>query len=710
MVVVDDHHHFHLSVKAVSRRTRSSVAAAAYRAGADYIDKRTGRLHDYTRREGVLDAQVIVPAGAPEWAMDAERLFNAAERAEGMRLYSEPRQRYPTVAREIEIALPRELTDEQNVQLAQDVAREVVDRHGVAAQVCVHEPHKEGDERNIHAHILLTTRVVEQDGLGAKTREWDARPSKKIAYENTGPAQVELWRERYAELQNERLAEFGHDVTVDHRSLAAQGIEDRAAQQHMGPGATALMRKEEREARERGQEWNEAQSWVRRTRHQPEHVEAWERERERRVGIDRQTDEQIQERIERLKEPPEWLEDRELEVAVVRQQSEVVDGHVARYAAKLTKADEDIAKWKKEHRVEAFGAQIRARLGMKPPVELALLQSRRQGVEEALATVRDDADLHRNMLNAHDRETDGMLRDYRWPREREAARLESVLELRAVDREMQSIGREIHDIEREGARELAVERAQALPTREALEVIQNDLDYQAACEAFDNAPPGDELGRALAQINRLEIWPVQKAAAQIAAGGEMEFRADARAAAGIRETQRRRFYEEPVRQRAHQVAPAGSEPENAEPEKAGPEKAGPEKPTPTQPARAEAPVARPAKARRRPRDRTVTPETQHRDNLTAAKAAIRREFTRDEMQSPCDALLVIDQRSARERAQEIFDHAPGGDELREVLAQLDKGQGSLVRYAASTIEESNAALAPKDRARRDLEDDHGHGR
>ena len=146
VVVVNDHHHFHLSVKAVSRRTRSSVAAAAYRAGADYIDKRTGRLHDYTRRQGVLDAQVIVPAGAPEWAMDAERLFNAAERAEGMRLYSQPRQRYPTVAREIEIALPRELTDEQNVQLAQDVAREVVDRHGVAAHVCVHEPHKEGDE------------------------------------------------------------------------------------------------------------------------------------------------------------------------------------------------------------------------------------------------------------------------------------------------------------------------------------------------------------------------------------------------------------------------------------------------------------------------------------------------------------------------------------------------------------------------------------
>ena len=216
---------YHLSVKTISRsQGRSATAAAAYRAGARIADERTGVIHDYQRRHGVEAAVLVVPDTAPDWASDRARLWNAAERAET--------RKNSTVAREFEIALPAELDAGEQQRLAVDFAHELVERHGCAADVAIHRPGRAGDSRNHHAHLLLTTRRLTAAGFGAKTRELDDLKSGEIG----------RWRERFAEVQNERLREAGVEVRVDHRSLEAQAI-DREATIHLGPTATALERR-----------------------------------------------------------------------------------------------------------------------------------------------------------------------------------------------------------------------------------------------------------------------------------------------------------------------------------------------------------------------------------------------------------------------------------------------------------------------------------
>ena len=218
---------YHLSVKTVSRSAgRSATAAAAYRAGVKITDGRTGEIHDYTRKGGVQSATLIVPAEAAAWANDREVIWNAAEQAE--------KRKNSTVAREFEIALPSELSPAERQRLAVDFAHELVARHGCAADVAIHAPGKEGDNRNDHAHILLTTRRLTPEGMGEKTRELDDQ--------KTGKELVTQWRERFATLQNERLREAGHAVQVDHRSYAERGLQAMPTW-HLGPAATAIERR-----------------------------------------------------------------------------------------------------------------------------------------------------------------------------------------------------------------------------------------------------------------------------------------------------------------------------------------------------------------------------------------------------------------------------------------------------------------------------------
>lgn len=218
---------FHLSVKTVSRSTgRSATAAAAYRAADKITDTRTAEIHDYTRKSGVKSAEIILPKDAPIWATKRADLWNTAEQSET--------RKNSTVAREFEIALPSELSSQERKQLAHDFARELVERHGCAADVAIHAPGKEGDNRNHHAHILLTTRRLGPEGFTEKTRELDDRTS--------GVELVNHWRQRFAELQNERLAAAGATERVDHRSLKAQGIE-REPTQHLGPAASGYERR-----------------------------------------------------------------------------------------------------------------------------------------------------------------------------------------------------------------------------------------------------------------------------------------------------------------------------------------------------------------------------------------------------------------------------------------------------------------------------------
>ena len=225
---------YHLSVKTVSRSTgRSAPAAAAYRAGAEITDERTGVVHDYTRKQGVEHRAIVLPAEAPAWAANRAALWNAAEQAET--------RKNSTVAREFEIALPHELGAEQRRDLAMSFAGEISQRHGVAVDVAIHAPHRDGNDRNHHAHLLITTRQLGPEGLGAKTRELDQKQS----------GEVERWRERWAEMQNMALERVGSAERVDHRSYERQG-KDVELELKQGPAVTAIERRAEQQAEREG--------------------------------------------------------------------------------------------------------------------------------------------------------------------------------------------------------------------------------------------------------------------------------------------------------------------------------------------------------------------------------------------------------------------------------------------------------------------------
>lgn len=218
---------YHLSVKAVSRSAgRSATAAAAYRAGCKITDERTGEMHDYTRKGGIQSTDIVLPDHGPEWAKDRAQLWNAAELAE--------KRKDACVAREFEVALPEELSPAERRRLALDFAKDMANREGCAVDVAIHAPGKEGDSRNHHAHILRTTRKVEEGGLGAKL---DTEKAGRKRVED-----LEAVRSRWAQMTNERLRENGIDAVVDHRSLQDQGI-DRVPTKHLGPTATAIERR-----------------------------------------------------------------------------------------------------------------------------------------------------------------------------------------------------------------------------------------------------------------------------------------------------------------------------------------------------------------------------------------------------------------------------------------------------------------------------------
>jgi hypothetical protein len=232
---------YHLSVKLITRGAgRSATAAIAYRAADRVPDERTGLVFDYSRKRGVEHTEIVLPAGAANtaaWARDRARLWNAAEAAEN--------RKDARVAREYEVALPHELKPQDRVQLVRTFAQEIAERYGCAVDFAVHAPHREGDMRNHHAHILATTRCVGRAGLATKTHIElkDADRAKRGLC--SGRAEVTAIRERWAALVNEHLAERGHEARIDHRSLKEQGAE-REPTFHKGPAVTAIERRAER--------------------------------------------------------------------------------------------------------------------------------------------------------------------------------------------------------------------------------------------------------------------------------------------------------------------------------------------------------------------------------------------------------------------------------------------------------------------------------
>lgn len=230
---------YHLSVKLVTRGAgRSSTAAAAYRAATRVHDERTGLVFDYARKRGVEHTEIVLPSAQRDagWAHDRERLWNAAELAE--------KRKDARVAREYEVALPHELNAAQRRDLVRAFAQDLAERHGGAIDVAIHRPHREGDTRNHHAHLLATTRVVTDTGLGEKTAiEWKDADRARRGLE-AGRIEVTTIRGRWAAIVNEHLAEHGHNARIDHRSLEDQGV-DREPTYHKGPAVTAIERRGE---------------------------------------------------------------------------------------------------------------------------------------------------------------------------------------------------------------------------------------------------------------------------------------------------------------------------------------------------------------------------------------------------------------------------------------------------------------------------------
>ena len=204
---------YHCATKPLARSSgRSAVAASAYRAGACLCDDRQGIEHDYTRRSGVLHAELVLPEGAGVWTR--AELWNAAEKAE--------KRKDGRTAREWEVALPTELTADARRELAVRFAGSLAARYGCAVDVALHEPDQEGDHRNWHAHLLATTRKVTAQGLGEKCAI-ELSDAKRLSL-GLAPARMEIEtvRQMWGEEVNRQLEAAHSPERVDHRSLAAQ--------------------------------------------------------------------------------------------------------------------------------------------------------------------------------------------------------------------------------------------------------------------------------------------------------------------------------------------------------------------------------------------------------------------------------------------------------------------------------------------------------
>jgi len=193
---------FHLTAAIVSRaRGHSAVAAAAYRFGIALRDERCAMMRDYTHRGPLAHLEIMAPTGAAEWVRDRHALWNRVDATE--------RRKDSQLARAIEVALPAELSHEENIALVRDfIAQEFVSKGMIADfGICSRDP------TNPHARILLTLRHATSTGFGPKARHWNRKST------------LVDWRAAWADAANRHLARAGHAVRIDHRSLEAQHSE-----------------------------------------------------------------------------------------------------------------------------------------------------------------------------------------------------------------------------------------------------------------------------------------------------------------------------------------------------------------------------------------------------------------------------------------------------------------------------------------------------
>ena len=200
---------YHLCAKVLGRsRGRSATCAAAYRSGERIHDSRTGVTFDYTRRRYVAWKAIAAPEHSPSWVWERSSLWNTAEKSE--------KRSDAQVAREIELALPIELSHETRLRLITEFVEAEFVARGMVADISLHD-----NPNNPHCHILMTLRELLPTGFGTKVREWNDR------------ALLLAWRESWARHCNQALEREGNRQRVDHRSLFEQGI-NQIATRHQG--------------------------------------------------------------------------------------------------------------------------------------------------------------------------------------------------------------------------------------------------------------------------------------------------------------------------------------------------------------------------------------------------------------------------------------------------------------------------------------------
>ena len=216
-----------------------AVAAAAYRAGKRLVDRSNNEVHDYSRRSGVVHAEILTPPGSAPWLTDRETLWNTVEAMEI--------RKDAQLAREFNMALPYELSPDDRLDLVRTFLETHFVRRGMVADFALHDPVPEHgqNEKNFHAHVLLTLRRATAGGLDpVKTREWN---SKEL---------LNVWRAEWAIACNLSLERAGKRTRIDHRTLEAQRDEalarrdlaraielNRMPEIHVGPKARQIVRK-----------------------------------------------------------------------------------------------------------------------------------------------------------------------------------------------------------------------------------------------------------------------------------------------------------------------------------------------------------------------------------------------------------------------------------------------------------------------------------
>ena len=238
---------YHWNIGIVSRgKGKSAVAAAAYRSGEKLTNEWDGMTHDYTRKRGIVHSEILLPPNAPPDFQDRGTLWNSVEQIE--------KACNSQLARELEVALPIELSREEQVRLVRAYCSSQFVSRGMCADFNIHDT----GSGNPHAHILLTMRPMDERG------KWLPKSKKEYVLDESGERirlpsgnfktrkvdlvdwnsqeNAEVWRKAWADLANEFLERNNRPERIDHRSYERQGI-DQIPTVHIGVAASQMEKK-----------------------------------------------------------------------------------------------------------------------------------------------------------------------------------------------------------------------------------------------------------------------------------------------------------------------------------------------------------------------------------------------------------------------------------------------------------------------------------